>query len=225
MQVDLPASIRANFVPPVGQTFTTSMVWDSITVKNALLPSGSKIFVRTAGRNASVDATNLFPYLDGIGVYAGNCIYNDPSRYDTDYFVPSATRGYTALNPGDALRALNVEMPTLRVPVRRTNSTTNFAYAEVKVTPLDSGCSGSWTGSLSFTSSTTVRNFDVAVPFGKYRICVATRTNATDSSTSRTFTTTPTSTPPDQDLTTVPPTANRTVPTMTTGSTTGTCLP
>ncbi len=28
IQVDRPASIRATFVPPVNQTFTTSMVWD-----------------------------------------------------------------------------------------------------------------------------------------------------------------------------------------------------
>jgi hypothetical protein len=217
MQVARPASLRANFVAPSGNSTiaASGMVWDEIVVKNANLIGGELLFTR-ASKATSVDATNLYPFLDGVGVYAGDCDANDPSLYATNYFNPSATRGWTALSPGDALRAVNVEMPTLRVPVRRTSSTTSFASAKVKLTATDSGCSGVATGSQTFTASTAIRNFDLAVPFGRYTVCASTR----DSSglNSRQISTT-------VDLRTpVPPTANRTITTMVTGTTTGDCF-
>jgi Tfp pilus assembly protein PilV len=217
MQVDRPASIRANFVPPSGNSTiaASAMIWDDIIVKNANLVGGEKPFTR-ASKATSVDGTDLYPFLDGVGVYAGDCDANDPSLYSTNYFNPSATRGWTALNPGDALRAVSVEMPTIRVPVRRTSSTTSFASAKVKLTATDSGCAGVATSSQTFSASTAIRNFDIAVPFGRYTVCASTR----DSSglNARQISTT-------VDLRTpVPPTANRTITTMVTGSTTGDCF-
>jgi hypothetical protein len=114
---------------------------------------------------------------------------------------------------------VNVVMPTLRVAVRRTNTTTSFAYAEVKLTPLDSGCSATWTGSQTFASSTAVRNFDVAVPFGNYQVCASTRTNAGSSSSARRVTANVNLAAP------VPPTPNRTQPMTTPSSGSGSCLP
>jgi Tfp pilus assembly protein PilV len=217
MQVDRPASLRANFVAPSGNSTiaASGMVWDRIVVKNANLTGGELLFTR-GSKATSVDATNLYPFLDGVGVYAGDCDANDPSLYATNYFNPSAPRGWTALNPGDALRAVNVEMPTLRVTVRRTNTSTAFTSAKVELTPLDSGCTIGATGSQTFSSSTSARNFDLAVPFGRYTVCASTR-NSTSSSSARQISTT-------VDLRTpVPPTPNRTTA-LTTGSTTGDCF-
>jgi hypothetical protein len=217
MQVDRPASLRANFVAPSGNSTiaASGMVWDRITVKNANLTGGSLLFTR-GSKATSVDATNLYPFLDGVGVYAGDCDANDPSLYSTNYFNPSAPRGWTALSPGDALRAVSVEMPTLRVTVRRTNTSTAFTSAKVELTALDSGCSATATGSQTFSSSTSARNFDLAVPFGRYTVCASTR-NSTSSSSARQISTT-------VDLRTpVPPTPNRTI-SLTTGSTTGDCF-
>jgi Tfp pilus assembly protein PilV len=217
MQVERSASLRANFVQPATGTRTAStVIWDRITVKNANLTGGQKTFIRTAGKATSVDATDLYPFLDGVGVYAGDCAANDPSLYVPTYFNPSATRGWTALSPGDALRAVNVEIPTLRVPVRRTSSTTSFASAKVMLTPLDTGCTVTATGSQTFTASTAIRNFDLAAPFGRYTVCASTRDST--GANPRMITTT-------VDLRTpVPGTPNRAIATMTTGTTVGDCF-
>jgi hypothetical protein len=143
-------------------------------VKNANLVGGKKVFIRTAGRNTSVDGPELYPFLDGIGVYAGNCAANDPSLYAANYFNPSAPRGFTLLSPGDAQRNVNVEMPTLRVTVTRSS---NFVSAQLKLTPLDSGCTATATASASFGGRRS-HVFDVAVPFGRYTVCASTRTSS-----------------------------------------------
>lgn len=110
---------------------------------------------------------------------------------------------------------VNVEMPTLRVTVYRTNTTTNFTSAQIKVTATDSGCSTTYTASASFAAKRP-HVFDVAVPFGQYTVCVSNR-NTTSASSARRITS-------NQDLRTVPPTANRPL-TLTTTTTTGDCLP
>jgi Tfp pilus assembly protein PilV len=236
LQVDIPATLRAIFVPPVGQTITTSMVWDTITVKNANLIGGKKTFTNTAGRSTSVDAPNLYPFLDGVGVYAGNCAANDPSLYSTNYFNPSATRGWTALLPGDALRSVNVEMPTLRVTVNRQAVTPSAAGAttaqvpswtrtQLMVTQNDgTGCNSViHTLTNTRTASTTAVLFPIAQPFGHYTVCASTRgqTNTSTSGTAivdRKITTTVNLTSP------IPATPNRAITMTTTAATSGVCF-
>jgi Tfp pilus assembly protein PilV len=246
MQVDTPATVRASFVQPVGQTFTTSMLWDQITVKNANLPGGSKTFTRTAGRNATVEGQGLYPYLDGVGVYAGQCAANDPSTYNANYFVPTATRGFTALSPGDNPRALSVEMATLRVNVTRQatgspSGVPSWFRTQVRVTSLDTGCVSpvyELQPADRATSSNATVVFDLALPYGRYRICAATRgrTSGTTGTTlpaattiDRRYTTTTTAgtsptNPADQALTTVPAPANQQI-TITTPTTATTANP
>jgi hypothetical protein len=217
MEVDRPASLRASFVPPVGNTFTpgSAMVWDKITVKNVNLTAGKKLFTR-GSRQTSVDATGLFPYTNGVGVYAGDCAANDPSDplggNQPDYFQTSGF-GFTELDPGDSLRSVQVQMPTLRVIVYRTDTSTNFNRAEVELTPLDAGCADKYEADQSF-SNTRPRVFDLAVPLGQYTVCAATRTG--NSSTYRQVSTT-------VDLRTVPLVPNRAI-TLTTTTNTGRCL-
>ena len=246
MQVDTPATVRASFVQPVGQTFTTSMLWDQITVKNANLPGGTKTFTRTAGRNGTVDGAGIYPYLDGVGVYAGQCPANDPSTYNPNYFLPTATRGFTALSPGDNPRTLSVEMPTLRVNVTRQAvgspaAVPSWFRTQVRVTSLDTGCVSpvyEVQPADRSTSSTATVVFDLALPFGRYRICAATRGRtsgttgtATPAATTidRRYTTTTTAgtsptNPTDQALTTLPSPADKQI-TITTPSTATTANP
>ena len=147
---------------------------------------GKKTFIRTAGKATSVDAADLYPFLDGVGVYAGDCPANDPSLYVPTYFNPSATRGWTALLPGDALRAVNVEMPMLRVTVRRTSSSTpTFVSSKVMLTPLDAGCTVTATVSAGPFTGVASRVMDIAAPFGRYTLCASNRTIATDVNTAR----------------------------------------
>jgi Tfp pilus assembly protein PilV len=237
MQVDRSARVRANFVAPVGQTITTSMVWDTITVKNANLTGSKKTFTNTAGRSTFVEAPDLYPFLDGVGVYAGNCDANDPSLYVPTYFNPSATRGWTALLPGDTLRAVNVEMPTLRVTVNRqavtpsaagttTAQVPSWTRTQLMVTQNDGTSCNSVIHSLTNTrtASTTAVQFPIAQPFGHYTLCASTRgqlnTSAGGATTivDRKITTTVNLTSP------IPSTPNRAVTMTTTAATSGVCF-
>ena len=80
MEVELPASLSAKFKVPAGVPagWGSAALSSSITVANAKLPGGFKEF--TAGSAVgSLDATGLFPFLDGYGVYAGTCRANNPA--------------------------------------------------------------------------------------------------------------------------------------------------
>jgi hypothetical protein len=248
MEVDRPASLRASFVRPSGTppawtpAWAPSMVWGQITVKNVNLTAGKKPFPPTPGsKSTSVDATGLFPYTNGVGVYAGNCAANDPSTYQPDYFQTSGF-GFTELDPGDSQRSVQVQMPTLRVTVTRQPSGTPAAVptwtrTQVRVTSLDSGCTlevHELTSNRSTASAAPVV-FDLAMPFGSYRVCAHTRgrTSASDSSTiNRQYTTKATTgsnpaNPADQDLFAVPPPVpNRqiTITTPSASSANGTCF-
>jgi hypothetical protein len=247
MEVDRPASLRASFVPPVGNTFTpgSAMVWDKITVKNVNLTAGKKLFTR-GSRQTSVDATGLFPYTNGVGVYAGDCAANDPSTYQTDYFQVSGF-GFTELDPGDSLRGVQVQMPTLRVTVTRQPTGTPAAVptwtrTQLLVTSLDTGCTVEVhrLQPQDRSASATPVVFDLAMPFGRYRVCAHTRgrTSASNNTTiNRRYTTTATAgsnptNPADPDLTLspalppLPPVANRqiTITTPSASAANGTCF-
>jgi hypothetical protein len=218
MQVDVPASIRATFVGPSGNTTTpaSAFVWDSITVKNGNLVGAKKTFVQSTGKVHQADAGGLFPFLDGVGVYAGNCDANDPINYQANYFSPPGPRGFTNLDPGDSFRGLNVEMPVVKVTVYRTNTTTNMVYAEVKLTPTDTNCTTTASATFTFSSAGTPANFEIPVPYVSYTVCAANRSSIFSSTFRKTTGSVTVKTIP------APATTNLT---LTTSSTTGGCLP
>ena len=233
MQVDRPASIRATFVGPAGTpSWTTPMEWDRITVLNANLVGGSKLFVRSTGRATTNDATNLFPFTDGVGVYAGDCAANNPSLYSTNYFNPSATRGFTTLAPADVFKAMNVEMPTLRVNVARqaigspTAVIPSWTRTQLMVTENDTGCTDA-IHQLQTTHAATQGPvpMDFSAPFGNYTLCASVRGRITGTGTGSSG-----AGPVDRkitatvNLTTTPPTLNRQMTMTTTAATSGNCF-
>jgi Tfp pilus assembly protein PilV len=171
MQVDRPATLRANFAKPALQTFGTTVARASaITVKNANLPGAAKVFTGSLG--ASLDAGELYPFLDGVGVYAGSCAKNDPSGYPgQDAYFQTSGRGSVALSPGQALAAVTVEMPTLRVIVKRSNNG-SFSRSRVIITPIVSdGCGSTAVYSFQDNTNTATHNHDAVAPFGTYQVC------------------------------------------------------
>jgi hypothetical protein len=186
MQVELPAALRAVFVRPTDTTsllspaLTPTPAWGSITVKNSSLPGVRKVFSGSVA--GTLDATNLFPFTDGIGVYAGNCTANDPTNYVPNYFNTSG-RGFTALNPNDsaASRPVNVEMATMRVTVTRQPSGSPAAvptWTRTQVRVWSPECGNLvvlQTQPADRTASATPVSFNLVVPFGTYRVCGYTR--------------------------------------------------
>jgi len=226
MQVDRPATVDVTFVPPSGaQTWTTSMVWDSMTVKNAGLTGAEKTFTNGSRVN-SFNATNLYPFLNGVGVYAGSCDANDPSAYSSSYFnaTPPAPGVGSPLTPATTTN-VNVEMPTLHVTVTRqaVNSVIpSWTRTQLLVTQNDGATCNSVIHQLgpTRTASTATVTFDIAQPFGHYSLCVSTRgqTSSTNSTVVDRKVTA------NVDMTNVPGTRNRQQAFTTTATTSGVCF-
>jgi Tfp pilus assembly protein PilV len=191
MQVDVPASIKATFVPPVGNTFftpATNVTSDDITVLNANLVGGSKLFTGTAANTLTAStclgpptssACGLYPFVDGVAVYAGSCAKNNPASYtgQSNYFSTSG-RGFTNLTSGQVNAPVNVEMPTLRIPVTRASGTAFKPHLTVVPVSTD-GCGSTPVWNETKTVSAVTSNFDIAVPYGTYRLCADDTTSST----------------------------------------------
>jgi type II secretory pathway pseudopilin PulG len=178
LELDIPASLRAQFITPEG----TAATWKSISVANAKLPSGTRTFT-AATFGASQDATGLFPFHDGYGVYAGTCKANNPAHWEPDYFETSGV-GFASLDPGELLEPVQVVVPQIVVTVNRSGS--GFSQARVYVKERDSTlqCTAvidNVTGTASGTNSYTSQTFTIPVPFGNYEVCGATRTTSNNS--------------------------------------------
>jgi hypothetical protein len=244
LQIARPASLRATFAAPTGNTLipAANIIWDTITVANAGLPNGRKVFTRTAGAFTSVDASDLFPFTSAVGVYAGSCTDNDPSTYIANYYQPGG-RGYLALQPGDVFAPVTVEMATMQVNVTRqpvspptTPAVPSFTSAQVKLIPFNSGCPG-YQFTATFAARTTAWPFNIAVPFGRYHVCgsITGRTSGTSGTTgqtpvSRRYTTTASATTnptnqadPSFSPVTPPNRQNRTITIITPTASSGTC--
>jgi type II secretory pathway pseudopilin PulG len=124
LELERAASLRANFVTPTG----APAAWTAISVANAKLPGGAKFFAvedpaipidADTTPVGSIDGTGLFPFLDGYGVYAGTCRKNNPAFWKPSYFQTSG-KGFVLLQPGDVLKDVTVEMPTVSVTATRS---------------------------------------------------------------------------------------------------------
>jgi hypothetical protein len=169
LEMEVPASLRASLITPTGN----AAAWNEIQVANAMLPGGTRDF--TAGSMVTgIDATGLFPFLDGYGVYAGTCAKNNPAIWDTTYFSTSG-RGFVTLAPGDFLKAVYVEMGVLNINVKNSTTPTpaNMSGALVTVRQGDTG-TGCTAGKLMAQGNTnSAGNVSFVLPFGTYQLCAS----------------------------------------------------
>jgi hypothetical protein len=204
IEVEDPASLRAFFELPNGNP----TAWSRMTLSHAKLPAGFKVYPNdtATAEFSSLDATEVFPHNDAYGVYAGSCDSNNPAAWDADYFQPGVN-GYIELDPGDNLKGVDVTMPSLRVVVNRSGSTSTFPGARVTVTQIDGpDCVEKMQDEQITGGSSNSYTFDFAVPFGRYRVCAQT-TNSSGTNRYR-MTVNPSTSPSHQYLlpaTTSPP--------------------
>ena len=198
IEIESPASLRAHFETPSG----AATQWSRLTVGHAKLPSGRRIFpsATATALQSSIDAINLFPHNDAYGVYAGSCLRNNPAYWQANYFQPGGN-GYIELDPGGNLIGVDVTMPTIEMVV--TKPTGSARRVRVTVTQIDgTGCNQKLVDTTVAPNTAAVVTLPpIAVPFGRYRICVDDDTNR---KTSSSFTATATNlprTPQDHNLT------------------------
>jgi hypothetical protein len=180
IELDTPASLRANFVTPTGEAANAT----SLSVSNSKLPNGYKTSSWSPS-SASRDVANLFPFHDGYGVYAGTCEANNPAMWDSDYFE-TAGYGFAELDPGELLQSVQVVVPQMQVVVRRMNGSTAQTFTAARIYVKERDTSAGCTAVISnLTAPTASYNpnytFNLPVPFGNYEVCAATRTGSSNS--------------------------------------------
>jgi hypothetical protein len=168
LEMETPASLRAHLQRPDGSAAT----WTEIQVANAKLPGGTRDF--TVGSPATaIDATGLFPFLDGYGVYAGTCARNNPSFWDPTYFQTSG-KGFVTLNPGDFLKDVNVVMGVLTVNVKNSSGTNvNGARVTFRQGDNGTGCNLDLLMANLTTDNSGSGTVTAVLPMGTYRLCVS----------------------------------------------------
>ncbi len=116
----------------------------------------------STGDQASIDATQLFPFTSNYGVYAGNgdCAKDDPAQNgvtDPGLLVP----------PGNTTLTYRQRLPALNVLVKDSDGTRK-ANLRVKITHTTAGC-GNW--SIVRATGPDGTLVDPGVPYGTYTVC------------------------------------------------------
>ena len=142
--MDGAAQIRAIFDTSVNGATAVAAKSQWLTVSNSKLTVGAKTFNSspTSPAQATITAANLFPFLDGYGVFAGACSSNNPALAPTNNSALLQTFSPT---PGQVLTmttANDIRMPSINVRVVTNADVLVSAspFATVIVKTNDSGC-------------------------------------------------------------------------------------
>jgi hypothetical protein len=166
---DQPGSIAASFDTRLGSLVPPQAAQaHSISVRNPGPPSVIRTFNGSNPPQSTINATNLFPFSTAYGVYAGNCVNNDPAAYG------QSAASVTVSSGGN--HTATVRVPALRILVRNSLSVP-IAGARVVVKATSSGC----------TSQTYADQFTDALgampnpghPYGSYSVCAQTTISGT----------------------------------------------
>jgi Tfp pilus assembly protein PilV len=115
---------------------------------------------------SSINATKLFPFAGLYGVYAGNCVYNDPALQ-----TPAQSGNSLQVLPGKLDHTIAVFVPSINVYTNYTTSsgTTTPANLRVRFTSKTPNC-GAW--SVVRTTNSQGKLDDPALPYGTYDVCI-----------------------------------------------------
>jgi type II secretory pathway pseudopilin PulG len=138
-------------------------------VNPSVPPPGIRTF--TASTPApTINATNLYPFTSGYGVYAGSCTAANPVTYNVNYFT--AHPGSYARPGPRGTAAVTVRQPALNVKVLQSGAP--LANATVRVKATASGCTERYdmtTDSAGLLVMGASPYQAPAVPFGPYSVC------------------------------------------------------
>ncbi|MEA2362172.1 MAG: hypothetical protein QOD71_1317 [Thermoleophilaceae bacterium] len=172
-EADAAAEIRANFDTAVnGNVITSNVLSEWVTVSNGKLTVGSESFEASSGLpSTQVIAPSLFPFLDGYGVFAGQCSTNNPA------LAPTSNASYLqkySPTPGQILTtvptsSVRVRMPSINVRILKSDGTlvSSSPFATVFVKTAD-GCPTTFPSQTSNTSGALPQP---GFPYGTYKVC------------------------------------------------------
>ena len=169
--LEQPATINAQFDTRVAST-TVNAKSRWITVNNPKLLVQREVF-DSGAQNTTVPAAGLFPFLDGYGIYAGQCTTNNPG----------GTLPNTTPNPGATLTTSpKIRVPSINVRVVNSTSTSGSGpagqagYTMVVKPAAASGCNNTFPTQTSATVNYGGTNYagvipEPGYPYGTYTVC------------------------------------------------------
>jgi hypothetical protein len=185
LEMDSKAEIRAVFDTSVNGATAVAARSQWLTVSNSKLTVGAKTFNSSPASPAQlgINATDLYPFLDGYGVFAGKCSTNNPALAPTNN--PSLLQTYTP-TPGQILQMTtsnDIRMPSINVRIIKNDNTLVNAtpFATVIVKTNDAGCTNTFANQTSNTSGAMPAP---GHPYGTYKICAERTVTGTPNVTS-----------------------------------------
>lgn len=170
-EFDQPGTIPVNFKYRVGSSgvFQASTA-DSVTASH--IESEARTFGTPGGlREATINATPLFPFSSTYRLYAGSCALNnnpDPSGTGAN---PTAVADVVA-TPGGIATAPVLQLPAYDPTVwtGKNSSNKGLPFANADVWVRDTKCSVT----RRFTTNSLGKLTDLGIPWGTYNLCVDT---------------------------------------------------
>jgi type II secretory pathway pseudopilin PulG len=178
LQFDHPGTVPLNFKYRVGSTGTfATATADSVVAYNSTMTAAKPIWTSSGNREATVNATPLFPFTSAYILYPGSCASNNPDPEGKNPALAAATATVVAPRGGTAA-PVTVQLPALELVVK--NGTAALKGARVTIT--DKVCKEAQgkfvkrvytTNESGKPSNSDTGLAEPGLPWGKYEVCAS----------------------------------------------------
>ena len=181
MTYDRAASVQVSFDTVTARDGLVSAKGTSVSGSNSSVPAGP--FSSAAGLRlwdpagsvpqTSIDATSMFPFSDGYGMFAGACGGADPTNTtnDIDDYYDTNPGAYVNPEPGLASPPITLRMPSTNLKVLRNGAPIPIVQpVHIVFTSRTPGCTEKFELSAATDANGWVNT--PALPFGDYQVCV-----------------------------------------------------
>jgi Tfp pilus assembly protein PilV len=175
---DRPSTIPVTFKYRVGSTteFKPAAADSLVLVNNGM--TTSRVFWTTSGvREATVNASPVFPFKSPYSIYAGACPVNNPNPEEKTTAPGAAAMVSTTAPAGGTATPVVIQLPALNLTV--TYKSAAFKGARVTVTDKSCEAKGSkvkrvfTTNAEGKMSTTSTGVAEPGLPWGVYELCVS----------------------------------------------------
>ena len=179
MTYDRAASVAVTFDTVTARDGLVAAKSASVAGSNSAVPAGPfspvaglRVWGPAASPQSSIDATGLFPFDDGYGMFAGGCQGADPTNTtnDIDDYYVTNPGAYVNPQPGLAAPPIKLRLPSTNLKVLRNGAPIALATpVHIVFTPKTPGCSEK----VVLNAATDINGWvnTPALPFGDYQVC------------------------------------------------------
>jgi prepilin-type N-terminal cleavage/methylation domain-containing protein len=159
---DQAAALNISFDRPSGGYNDPATIPYGVTLANSgLVPSGMAAYTGTGSPRT---LSNLWPYLSGYQLWAGDCLDADPQYYGGARTAPVAVDPGVTASPDVDLQPVDISVMKLSTGLLQSGLTIVATHAP------DAGCPSGESYTLGVTNSGGVK---AALPYGKWTLSIA----------------------------------------------------